>query len=230
MASHTVKELLGQPVITLNSGRRVGSIQEILYDPGANAVTAIILSKPPVAGGAKAVAAGHVVLFGADVTLVDDESSVITLSEGPDARSGSRAATSVLRTQVITNDGRRLGEVSDITLDEHGIVIAYQISQNVIRDTLHGRQQIATAQVYAVGEDAVLVHTVPEAQTPPEAGPAVQDETSPEAECAHQLPGADPARPEPDPSPHPQVEDAGPGVVPPAPSPDQRAPHDGGQA
>jgi uncharacterized protein YrrD len=157
MAGHTAKGLLGQPVITLDAGKRVGSIQEIIYNTVENRVTAIILSKPPVAGSAKAVSADHILLFGADVTLVDSEGSVVALSEEHVVRATARASTNVIRTQVITTDGRRLGVVSDIFLDDKGCILGYQLSHSVIRDVLRGKPFVPVVAIGAVGEDAVLV-------------------------------------------------------------------------
>ncbi|MHB0875856.1 MAG: PRC-barrel domain-containing protein [Anaerolineae bacterium] len=157
MSTHTVKGLLGQPVITVNSGRRVGSIQEILFSAVDGRVTAIILSKPPVAGATKAVAAEHVTLLGIDVTLIDDESSVSPLAEPPSAVTGVRASTAVMRTQVITTEGRRVGEVSDIALDDQGNVLGYHLSHNILRDTFRGKPFLPAAVVRAVGDDAVII-------------------------------------------------------------------------
>ncbi|MGQ9554215.1 MAG: PRC-barrel domain-containing protein [Anaerolineae bacterium] len=178
MASHTAKGLLGQPVITLDAGRRVGSIQEIIYNTIENRVTAIILSKPPVAGSAKAVPAEHILLFGADVTLVDSETSVIVLGEEQAVRATARASTNVIRTQVITTEGRRLGEVSDIFLDDKGNVLGYQLSHSIIRDALRGKPFVPVAAVCAVGEDAVLIDAKLLKPLPQEQTSATEETTS----------------------------------------------------
>ncbi|NLT42027.1 MAG: hypothetical protein GXX93_05100 [Anaerolineae bacterium] len=157
MPNYTVKGLLGQPVITLDAGRRVGSIQEILFDTLEHRVTAVILSKPPVAGSAKAVTAEHIRLFGADVTLIDSDRSITTLGVEDGAHGTIRAGTDVIRTQVITTEGRRLGEVSDITLDAEGTILGYRLSHNLLRDTFRGKPFIPVGALFAVGHDALLV-------------------------------------------------------------------------
>ena len=157
MATHTVKGLLGQPVITQSTGRRVGSIQEILYETCHNRVSAIVLSKPPVSGTAKAVSAEHIILLGVDVTLIDSEESVASLTVPSPDSCHARASTGVIRTQVITANGKRLGEVADITLDEKGNVLGYRLSHSIVRDALRGKPFIPVESVMAVGEDAVLV-------------------------------------------------------------------------
>ena len=157
MPNYTIKGLLGQPVITLDAGRRVGSIQEILFDTLEHRVTAVILSKPPVAGSAKAVTAEHIRLFGADVTLIDSDSSIANLGEETGARVSIRAGTDVIRTQVITTEGRRLGEVSDITLDAEGNILGYRLSHNLLRDAFRGKPFIPVGALFAVGHDALLV-------------------------------------------------------------------------
>ncbi|NPV09067.1 MAG: hypothetical protein HPY83_14020 [Anaerolineae bacterium] len=179
MPNHTIKSLLGQPVITLSSGRRVGSIQEILYDADENRVTAIILSKPPVAGSAKAVTADHIRLFGVHVTLIDSDEAISTLSEDPATRSSVKAGTDVIRTQVITTEGRKLGEISDIALDASGKILGYRLSHNLIRDAFRGKTFIPVSALFAVGDDAILV----------EAGEAAAEEPppAPEEQTAEQL-------------------------------------------
>jgi len=179
MANYTIKALLGQPVITLDAGRRVGSIQEILFDTLDHRVTAVILSKPPVAGSAKAVTAAHIRLFGADVTLIDSDRSIANLGEDGGPRGSVRAGTDVIRTQVITTEGRRLGEVSDITLDAEGKILGYRLSHNLLRDTFRGKPFIPVGAVFAVGHDALLVDV---AGATAEAEDAA-DDTEPDAEA-----------------------------------------------
>lgn len=157
MASQTVKTLLGQPVIALDTGRRVGSIQEILYDTRANAVTAIVLSKPPFTGSAKAVSAENIALFGVDVTLVTSERAVISMSLESSPSAPARAGTDVIRTQVITNKGKRLGDIADISINEKGEILGYRLSHSVIRDAFKGKPFIPVITVTAVGEDAIIV-------------------------------------------------------------------------
>lgn len=157
MPNYTIKGLLGQPVITLDAGRRVGSIQEILFDTLEHRVTAVILSKPPVAGPAKAVTSDHIRLFGADVTLIDSDRSISTLGEESAARGSIRAGTDVIRTQVLTTEGRRLGEVSDIALDADGKILGYRLSHNLLRDAFRGKPFIPVGALFAVGHDALLV-------------------------------------------------------------------------
>lgn len=211
VARHTVKGLLGQPVIALNAGRRVGSIQEILFSAADNLVTAIILSKAPVSGSAKTVAADHIVLLGVDVALIDSDTSVGPLSDEGGERQHVRAATGVIRTQVITSEGRRLGEVSDIALDAHGNILGYHLSQNLIRNVMRGKSFIPVSAIRAVGEDAVLVdyqalQAVPPEPLPeepaeaPEEAPSDIAEEQPEPETAgldaEQPEGASPEEPE----------------------------------
>ncbi len=157
MANHTIKGLLGLPVITLDAGRRVGSIQEILYDSEENRVTAVILSKPPVAGSAKAVTADHIRLFGLHVALIDSDQSIATLAEDPATRDSVKAGTDVIRTQVLTTEGRRLGEVADIALDQEGHILGYRLSRNLIRDAFRGKTFVPVSSLFAVGDDAILV-------------------------------------------------------------------------
>jgi len=157
MSTHTVKGLLGQPVITIDSGKRVGSIQEILFDPERNRVTAIVLSKPPVAGNARAIPANDIRLFGTDVTLVASEHSIAPLTDESSPKEPTRASTQVIRTQVISTTGTRLGEVSDISLDQQGNILGYKLSHSIVRDALRGKQFIPVSAILAVGDDALLV-------------------------------------------------------------------------
>ncbi|MGI6207505.1 MAG: PRC-barrel domain-containing protein [Anaerolineae bacterium] len=217
MPNHTIKSLLGQPVITVNSGRRVGSIQEILYDAAENRVTAIILSKPPVAGSAKAVTADHIRLFGVHVTLIDSDDAIRTLTIDPASRASVKAGTSVIRTQVITTEGRKLGEVSDIALDETGNILGYRMSHNLIRDAFRGKTFIPVSALFAVGDDAILVESQPEAAEEPA---PVEEPEEPEEEVAAPEPlallepEAEPEpEPEPEPAPEPESEEAW--VIPP---------------
>lgn len=158
MPTHTVKSLLGQPVIAQDSGKRVGSIQELLFHPAEHRVTAIILSKPPIAGATKVVTSAHISILGVDVTLIDSDASVISLADDPATQSASRPITKILRLQVLSTSGKRVGEVRDVTIDEKGSITGYELAQSVIRDAIRGKASVPVSSIFAVGSDAILIN------------------------------------------------------------------------
>jgi len=188
MASQTIKGLLGQPVITLDAGRRVGAIQEILYSACENRVAAIILSKPPVAGTAKAVSFEHVALFGVDVTFIDSDRWIGPLGALPAPPDCVQAATNVIHTQVLTTAGRRIGEVGDVILDEKGTILGYQISHNIFRDALRGKPFVPVSAVTAVGTDALLVDAPALNNLPPQSAPLPEPAEEPQSEPVESSP------------------------------------------
>ena len=93
-----------------------------------------------------------------------------------------------MRTQVITTEGRRIGEVSDIAVDDQGNVLGYHLSHNILRDTFRGKPFLPAGVVRAVA-------TTPCWWTPrcsgggrrdgaePPKGPATGDDPRGEAAC-----------------------------------------------
>ncbi len=156
MSARSVKGLLGQPIISLDTGKRVGTIQELLYDTADHRVCGVVLSRAPGASSARVVTIEHIALFGQDVTLIDSEQAISEMNIAAQ-QPRQRLAASLIRTQVITTDGRRLGEVADIELDQRGLATGYQLAQNVVTDTLRGRLRVPVQHVRAIGPDAILV-------------------------------------------------------------------------
>lgn len=134
---HRVNEIVGKPIVSAETGDRLGSVSDaLLKDGGVNVVALII--------GGGLLAKEHVLPFrdiqtlGGDTVLARTDAGISSPQEW--RRSGVKATrTSELRGKpVVTVGGQRLGEVSDLLVNDEtgafeGIEVAEPVSAGCAR-------------------------------------------------------------------------------------------------
>ncbi len=159
-----VDELKGKPVISISNGARVGAVDDVAIDPESKRVAALIMStgtmfQRDVVG----IPADHVQVWGKDAILVRDADVLYRGTNWPPERAHWVHALDRFKgTSVISTDGRRLGQVSNILLEPGGILAGFTIGQSSVPNPLNrggGTQAIfvGAASIKTLGRDVVIV-------------------------------------------------------------------------
>lgn len=120
-------DLSTRPIVTV-AGEDVAQVRDVVYDTTSGEVIGFTMAKRGVFGGRRkdVLPWGNVEGLGPQAVVIPDEDAFTSrdgLREPPDKRD-------VLGARVLTDDGRRLGTVSDLVIEVHdGIadVIGYEI-------------------------------------------------------------------------------------------------------
>lgn len=120
-------ELPGRPVVTV-AGEDVAQVRDVVYDTGSGEVIGFTLAKRGMFGGRmkQVLPWEHVEGLGPHAVIIGDEDALTPrdgLREPADDRD-------VLGARVLTDDGRKLGEVRDLVIEVHdGVadVVGYEI-------------------------------------------------------------------------------------------------------
>lgn len=59
-------------------------------------------------------------------------------------------------TEIVSENGVKVGEVADVLIGETGAVLAYEVKRGALRD-LGGREQAPIQRVVSSGKDAIIV-------------------------------------------------------------------------
>lgn len=146
------RELKGMTVLALQEGERLGQVRDLILDPIARQVVAVVLDRR-VGGEDQIVATANIRNVGPAVITVEDRSSLVSLSRIPRFQELARVGKPIHGKMVISESGERLGKVDDLEVD----VQTFRLVSLVLRSVLGRGQVITTERVRTIGADAVVV-------------------------------------------------------------------------
>ncbi len=152
------REMVGLPVIALAQATKVGTIRDLVIDPGRRAVSALLLVEAKQQQPSKQVRYEAVRRVGPDAVMIEDEAAVMPVSEYPRLQTLCEGTPRLLGLRVLTEGGRSVGTVSDVVLDERsGLIERYEISVGPLRDVISGRISVSASMPLAVGAEYMVV-------------------------------------------------------------------------
>ncbi len=152
------KTLTGREVIAIDSGRKLGTIERILFDPKAMKIAAIVihpaihsvLEEPEPM---RQVAVEHIRGLGQDVVTVQNEEALQPVAEGG-STSSLVAFDQIENESVMTEGGNKVGDVSDVEFDERTMEL---VSIQLGHGFLARKSSIPVSEIISVGEDVIVV-------------------------------------------------------------------------
>lgn len=146
------KDAGGLLVITRDSGKKVGKVEDLVLDRQGSRVLGILVDEAGWFKEAKVVPWPLFRVIGLDVVIIDNEESVKKASEVPEMSEVLEAGHVLLGARVATTDGRELGKIEEFYFDpETGTVKGFELSGG------KGRSFLPTPAGFQAGEDVALV-------------------------------------------------------------------------
>lgn len=149
----------GLPVIAKETGKSVEKVDDIVYDPQANKVEALLVGKPGVFTDAKVILLTDAKGIGKDAVLIESEQHIKKASEaGEKISSLIKEKKQIPKSKIITEGGTSLGKISDLLFDSvSGKVEEYELSQGTVKDIQSGKQTIKVTDIVKIGEETSIV-------------------------------------------------------------------------
>jgi len=152
------KELIGLPVLTFDTGRKIREVKDILIDPEENLVLALLVDEGGWASEAKVLPFDQIHSIGPDAVIVETERAIIPASASRRIHAALGKDRIIIGTRVFTEDGRDLGTVDDVFLDEKtGRVSGYEVSGGFFADTARGKRFMPAPKTLTFGRDVAFV-------------------------------------------------------------------------
>ncbi|PSB50541.1 PRC-barrel domain-containing protein [Chamaesiphon polymorphus] len=152
------KELIGKPVITYDSGERIDSIKDLIFDENNNSLLGFLIAEKGWFDRAKVLPLFLVKALGVDAIIVPSKDAI---APARDYENINRilADRSVLNgTRIMTTDGRDLGKLIDFYFDEtSGAIEGYETSGGLFADAYSGRSFVPATHTLKIGEDVAFV-------------------------------------------------------------------------
>ena len=148
-----VNELFGKEVVRQISGEKQGNVRDIVFDEESLNIVALLVGSR--VGRGRALRWTSVASVG-DVVVVGGEEALGKLGEDLEVADLRKKSHTITGTEIVTQEGEKIGEVRDIFVNERGRVGGYEVSRGMISD-LRGRKFLPMENVEAIGKDTIIV-------------------------------------------------------------------------
>ena len=148
-----VNELFGKEVVRQTSGEKQGNVRDIVFDEESLNIVALLVGG--MVGRGRALRWTSVASVG-DVVVAGGEEALDKLGEDPEVADLHKKSHTITGTEIVTQEGEKIGEVRDIFVNERGRVGGYEIRRGMVSD-LRGRKFLPMENVQAIGKDTIIV-------------------------------------------------------------------------
>jgi uncharacterized protein YrrD len=146
------KDASGLLVITKDSGKKVGKVEDLVLDRQGSRILGILMDEAGWFKEAKVVPWASFRVVGLDAVIIDEEASAKKASEVPEMSEVLEGGNVLIGARVATTDGRELGKIEDFYFDpETGTVKGFELSGG------KGRSFLPTPASFQAGKDVALV-------------------------------------------------------------------------
>lgn len=150
-------DLKGRNVVGVAEAHELGTVNNLVLDLQTQSILGLLVKTGGLLSRDQAVPLGDVNAIGADAVTVEDASKLNGQSKFADLK-GKPTMDVVLGANVMSEDGAKLGSVSDVELDVGaGRITEYILSEGLV-DRLRGDEHyIPSSSVKSVGEKLIVV-------------------------------------------------------------------------
>ncbi len=153
------KAMIGMAVVGQEDGAQLGRVRDLIFDTESDQVLALVLGERDLFGLIDALIVPWRELRGVghDVIFARAQASKIKLHEDPAASSVATRETSLSGTRIVTTEGKELGTLADMMLDEAtGRIAGFEISGGFMADTLRGKKFLPSPPGLSIGHDVAI--------------------------------------------------------------------------
>ncbi len=150
--------LLGLPVISARTGRKIGVVVDIIFRPGQQRIKGLLVSSEGFVERKRHVPLEWVRTIGRHAVIVDEPLQSHGQAGSLPMEGNEEYGNRILGRQLLRGDGQEVGLISDIILDpSDGRIEGFEISRGLIDDLLEGRYILPYDASNSISEDAVIV-------------------------------------------------------------------------
>lgn len=175
---YRLSEMIGKPVVSVGSGEKLGTISDALVEPGEVRLVGLVVGQGML-GKERVLPLEDVQTVGRDTVLARTHEHMIDPRDWR-SRDVEATRTSNLRGRpVVSGAGERLGQVSDLLIDERtGEFGGLEVETRSFGGLRHHRSVIPATPAPRIGKDAIVVPETPAmARTDAEVIPTALDAT-----------------------------------------------------
>lgn len=146
-------ELCGLKIISINEGKQIGKIKDIIINSMEGSLAYFIVDQPSDYFGARIIAFNDIVGLGDYALTIPDSRVIQDVAHCPLAVELLKKDVKVIGAQVLTNKGCLVGEVTEVLFDESTGKIAYC----KVKDSQEKQQEINCDFVMTYGKNIIII-------------------------------------------------------------------------
>jgi len=152
------RDVLRLPVITRDSGQKVGHVEDLIVDRQGSHVLGIVVSEKGLLGGSSVVAWPGILVIGLDSVIVESEAALAKASELPEIDEVLQDDFVLQGIRVQTTAARDLGRIENFFFDgETGEIPGYELVGGLNEQQPSGRAFMPTHPSFEAGKDYAFV-------------------------------------------------------------------------
>lgn len=153
-------ELIGKPVVSYSTGRRIDTIKDLIFDQNSNRLLGFLTSEGGWFSSPRVLLLKDVLAIGPDAIIISSRDNVFEARQAPEIARILQYNNVLKGTRILTTDGRNLGTMVDLYFDnETGVVEGYEVSGGMFADAYSGRSFVPTPKTLKIGKDVAFVPT-----------------------------------------------------------------------
>lgn len=127
-----LKSIRKRDAVTVAEGREVGRPADVLIDPERHEVSIVVLTRGALPDTSVIVHADRVRSFDSDTLAIEDLDSLKIAARDDEALTLMRRGLEFQGRPLLTSEGRRLGKIRQVVVDQEGRVIAYHVRRGLL--------------------------------------------------------------------------------------------------
>jgi uncharacterized protein YrrD len=152
-------ELHGRPVISTVDGSVIAKVEDVLIDPKALRVAAVLVYRGPLLRReTKTILSDRIQVWGEDAILMRGAQEGFSEGDLPADEGWLRVMNDIKGHDVLADDGRRIGALSDVLLNTEGQVVAYDLARVFDEEAFPDAMRIPASATQSLGRDVLIVH------------------------------------------------------------------------
>jgi uncharacterized protein YrrD len=161
VTARPAKHYVGKAIVSIQEGRKIGSVADIVIDGDTLQVAAIITSKGTLFNRElEAILAEEIKVWGEDVILVAMPDVIRHENQIEGRERWLNLNDSIRGRYVVSVDGTRVGQIGDVIIDTNGRLTGYELSQVFIEGPVADHKKISADATHSLGKDVLVVNTL----------------------------------------------------------------------
>ena len=148
-------EIIGLPVISIDEGRELGIVKDVVINPSAKEVSALLIEDQKWFMGAKACPFTAISGIGQYAVTIEKSESVTSALDSSDLLDLLNTEVRIIGSKILTKSGQIQGKIVDIIVDESGKIVTCDV------EDVNGQMTtISSEQVVTFGKEVTITNDV----------------------------------------------------------------------
>ncbi|HEX2863618.1 MAG TPA: PRC-barrel domain-containing protein, partial [Deinococcales bacterium] len=152
------RDIVGKPVVSLEGGTRIAAVKDLVFDQDENILLGFVVDEGGWFSRAKVLPFAAVQSIGEDAVVINNQADIRPADSLPAVDGILRRKNLIGSTTLMTTDGRNLGRLTDLFVDEtSGQVTGYEVTGGLFSDLSSGRSFVPAPSTITIGDDVAFV-------------------------------------------------------------------------